>query len=928
MADKKISALTSLSPVDDDDLIVVVDVSDTTMAATGTTKKALKSELKGDKGDTGDAATVDVGTTTTGDAGTDASVVNSGTTSAAIFDFTIPRGDKGEKGDKGDTGLTGIDWQGAWSAGTYTVTQGVSHNGSSWIATTTTTEEPSISATDWDLIALKGTDGADGVMASVVAGTGISVDSTDPANPIVTADLSKVDTKPTDLKISTASKGGVFNGGFEIDDTKTDSGATSSYETTIVYEGLRSLKIAYTTTAADYVDLTDKWLIGNGKTYKVRFMGYASVAKSIKLNANGTSQTLGTFTITAGSWNVYEAVFTASGDYTSARFLGNDTTASNIYIDQLQLEEVVTDTTFTGKVAEKIRPVLQAVTSTDNIDQSLDPTGAYTNTYALTNAVNEGATHIQTFTPTKKYTTRIGVWVVAKGTGNWTLVVHDASNNILASKTITNASLTEGAFNYFDVPNIWTSGALHFHLYSSVADGTCKANTTDDLETASYIHNYAKKSENFTVISNGIKTDLKADKDGLLSNAIIDLDNGKYRFYSVSDLDATAGERCANVYSFSGSNLMTVSAIGRYTLTPGTNIIFKVNTIFPIKSMKVANTTGGVSGSETQTMAYSTDLINWIDLDTTLGANKTLSGNISNLTGNIVYIRHSSTVSTNYITTMNIEADIDTSSIPQGLFYPIGVNQFTETWKATGTVLSYVYRQAKYTNENGVVMPAIELNSGATGAGLAFGYIPLKIDNSQETTPAITILASSGVASDTVLDADGEYVALSSGATEGSVNYQVTITKNTLYLSSNAESVDSTQDPSHQGNFIVGVKQQGLTDRVKDIGEETEDIKKGLADTKQLIRNNSLILAYDAGTTDAYEVTIADFEGYKAGLALIFKANTANTDGATLNVNGMGAKAIVKGVSTALATNDILASMYCHCVFDGTNFVLLNPRTL
>ena len=113
------------------------------------------------------------------------------------------------------------------------------------------------------------------------------------------------------------------------------------------------MKIAYTTTAADYVDLTGKWLIGNGKTYKVRFMGYASVAKSIKLNANGTSQTLGTFTITAGSWNVYEAVFTASGDYTLARFLGNDTTASNIYIDQLQLKEVVTDTTFTGKVTER-----------------------------------------------------------------------------------------------------------------------------------------------------------------------------------------------------------------------------------------------------------------------------------------------------------------------------------------------------------------------------------------------------------------------------------------------------------------------------------------------------------------------------------------------------------------------------------------------
>ena len=38
----------------------------------------------------GASATVSVGTTTTGDAGTDASVVNVGTTTAAILDFTIP----------------------------------------------------------------------------------------------------------------------------------------------------------------------------------------------------------------------------------------------------------------------------------------------------------------------------------------------------------------------------------------------------------------------------------------------------------------------------------------------------------------------------------------------------------------------------------------------------------------------------------------------------------------------------------------------------------------------------------------------------------------------------------------------------------------------------------------------------------------------
>lgn len=82
--------------------------------------------------------------------------------SPVASDFTgLWKNYKGATGNTGATGAVGVDWQGAWSAGTYTVTQAVSHNGSSWICTaTSTTEEPSISATDWDLIAQKGTDGA------------------------------------------------------------------------------------------------------------------------------------------------------------------------------------------------------------------------------------------------------------------------------------------------------------------------------------------------------------------------------------------------------------------------------------------------------------------------------------------------------------------------------------------------------------------------------------------------------------------------------------------------------------------------------------------------------------------------------------------------------------------------------------------------
>src|SRR5690625_4817095 len=73
---------------------------------------------RGPEGPAGDAASVSVGTTSTLDAGVDATVANSGTDSAAVLDFGIPKGaegpqgpqgPKGDKGAKGDPGADGED---------------------------------------------------------------------------------------------------------------------------------------------------------------------------------------------------------------------------------------------------------------------------------------------------------------------------------------------------------------------------------------------------------------------------------------------------------------------------------------------------------------------------------------------------------------------------------------------------------------------------------------------------------------------------------------------------------------------------------------------------------------------------------------------------------------------------------------------------
>lgn len=61
----------------------------------------------GGGGESGAASTIAVGTVTTGEPGSSASVTNVGTSTAAVFNFAIPRGSIGATGSTGATGATG-----------------------------------------------------------------------------------------------------------------------------------------------------------------------------------------------------------------------------------------------------------------------------------------------------------------------------------------------------------------------------------------------------------------------------------------------------------------------------------------------------------------------------------------------------------------------------------------------------------------------------------------------------------------------------------------------------------------------------------------------------------------------------------------------------------------------------------------------------
>lgn len=84
--------------------------------------------------------------------------------------------------------------------------------------------------------------------------------------------------------------------------------------------------------------------------------------------------------------------------------------------------------------------------------------------------------------------------------------------------------------------------------------------------------------------------------------------------------------------------------------------------------------------------------------------------------------------------------------------------------------------------------------------------------------------------------------------------------------------------------------------------------------------------AADAGGTDTYAITVAPIPtAYVTGQTFRFKANTANTGAATLNVNSLGALTLKKPSAsgyTALETGDILANQLVEVMYNGTDAIV------
>ncbi len=89
---------------------------------------------------------------------------------------------------------------------------------------------------------------------------------------------------------------------------------------------------------------------------------------------------------------------------------------------------------------------------------------------------------------------------------------------------------------------------------------------------------------------------------------------------------------------------------------------------------------------------------------------------------------------------------------------------------------------------------------------------------------------------------------------------------------------------------------------------------------------DTLNYSAETGAANAYIVTLSRAPAaYTAGMPISFLPTNVNTGVSTVNVNTLGVKTIIRPDGNGLHSGDLPASKAVHLIYDGTNFVLLNP---
>lgn len=95
-------------------------------------------------------------------------------------------------------------------------------------------------------------------------------------------------------------------------------------------------------------------------------------------------------------------------------------------------------------------------------------------------------------------------------------------------------------------------------------------------------------------------------------------------------------------------------------------------------------------------------------------------------------------------------------------------------------------------------------------------------------------------------------------------------------------------------------------------------------DNKLSVNGTYNYYADSSSTDDAWGFVSTGITAYTTGLQIFIKIAVVNTDGATIQINSLGAKDIHKQHNIALTTGDVEVGQILHLIYDGTQFQMLS----
>jgi microcystin-dependent protein len=97
----------------------------------------------------------------------------------------------------------------------------------------------------------------------------------------------------------------------------------------------------------------------------------------------------------------------------------------------------------------------------------------------------------------------------------------------------------------------------------------------------------------------------------------------------------------------------------------------------------------------------------------------------------------------------------------------------------------------------------------------------------------------------------------------------------------------------------------------------------------EVLAQNRVTFLNTAGPANAYTATMAPaITSYVAGLSLVLVINTANTGASTLNVNGLGARAITRPDGANVIAGELTAGGLISVTYNGTQFIVLSQSQI